>query len=128
VSDLSLIHDMPMKFLGFNYTRVTDLSPLKGLALENLHFKGTQVSDLSPLQGMPLRILECQDTPVRDLSPLKGAPLEDLKCDPAVAAGAGNREVLRSIQTLKQINGVTPAEFWKLADEGQAPQAPAQNE
>jgi Leucine-rich repeat (LRR) protein len=128
VSDLSPLQGMPLKFLGFNYTRVTDLSALKGMPLEKLHFKGTQVSDLSPLRGTPLSVLECQETPVRDLSPLRDAPLEDLKCDPAVAASPGNRKVLRSIKTLKQINGITPAEFWKLADQGQAPQAPAQNE
>ena len=48
-----------------------------------------------------------------DLSPLNTLPLEELTCPEALARK--NAPVLAEIKTLKTINGLPAAEFWKLA-------------
>jgi Leucine-rich repeat (LRR) protein/tRNA A-37 threonylcarbamoyl transferase component Bud32 len=134
VADLSPLRDVPhLVSLSYNLTSVADLSPLSGLGLTRLLCQGTQVQDLSPLKGMPLTGLACGRTPVKDLSPLKGmklsslgiagtavtdrSPLEGMPlvaiwCD---VKGEDELAFLRSIKTLRQINGRPAAEVLKEA-------------
>ena len=113
VSDLSPLKDMKLTTLLFDGTKVSDLSPLQGMPLTVLGCGGTQVSDLSPLKGMPLESLGFNSTNVTDLSPLKDMPLKHLICD---FKPFRDREILRSIKTLQEINNKPVADFWKEVD------------
>ena len=62
---------------------------------------------------MKLRTLERVNTKVTDLSPLLGSPLQELSCDFVAKRDAA---ILRSITTLKTINGKAAAAFWKEVD------------
>jgi Leucine-rich repeat (LRR) protein len=101
---------MPLRRLSIVNTGVSDLSPLVGMPLEQLDIAGTQVRDLAPLAGMPLTRLNFRRTAVEDVSPLKGMPLETL-------AGSikpkRDLEILRTLKSLKEINDVPAAEFFK---------------
>ena len=93
---------------------VSDLSPLQGMPLEALALPHTRVSDLSPLRGMPLRWLRIDQACVTDLSPLREVPLlEEINCDFQPRRDA---EFLRSLTTLKTIQGKPVTEFWKEVD------------
>jgi hypothetical protein len=70
---------------------------------------------------MPLTLLYCQGSGITDLSPLKGmTSLTDLKCD---FVPDRDSKILRSIKSLRNINGMSTSEFWKRVDAGEAPQA-----
>jgi serine/threonine protein kinase len=112
VWDLSPVKGMKLSVLVCG-TKVTDLSPLEGMPLQHLGCAGTLVSDLSPLRGMALEIFNCNHTQVADLSPLRGMPLKDLNC---TFRPERDGVILRSIKTLKRINGKPAAEFWKDVD------------
>ncbi len=118
VADLSPLCEMPLRLLHCGYTAVTDLGPLKSMPLTNLQIPHTAVSDLSPLRGMALTQLWCDGTKVQDLSPLTDMPLKELRCN---CAPKRDSEILRSIKTLKTINDLPVAEFWKQVDAGKAP-------
>jgi Leucine-rich repeat (LRR) protein len=136
VSDLSPLEGMPLEKLALCGNPVAKLEPLqKDTTLNSLDCRSTRVSDLSPLQGMHLQSLSCRNTPVTDLSPLNGMPLLSLDCGGTqvsdfsplrrmkLTAVSGNfkperdGEILRSIETLGQINGKPAKDFWKEADE-----------
>jgi eukaryotic-like serine/threonine-protein kinase len=109
--DLSPLKGAPLELLNIGRTKVADLSPLEDMiALHTLVLAGTLVADLSRLKRVPLKTLKIQCTKVSDLSPLKGMSLNKLWLD--LPTGQ-NAEVLRSLKNLEQINGETPAEFWK---------------
>ena len=98
---------------GTGASRLADLSPLKGMPLTYLDFNHTSVSDLSPLKGMPLTYLDCRGTMVSDLWPLKGMPLTQLQGDFKPERDA---VILRSIPTLKYINGNRVEVFWNAVN------------
>jgi formylglycine-generating enzyme required for sulfatase activity len=145
VSDLSPLAGQPLKTLFIISSPVTDLSPLRGMALEILRCEGsavadlrplagmsslrelnthmTRVTDLSPLKGLQLRRFWCAKTKVRDLSVLRDMPLDKLWCDPDTAALSENVRFLKPIQTLKTINDLPAAEFWRRVEAGEVPQA-----
>ena len=110
VADLSPLRGMPLVALNCGGTVVDDLSPLSGMRLRSLSVNGTAVRDLTPLQGMPLAYLDCSVTPVTDLSPIAQCPLVELVCpfDPDRDA-----KILLKISTLRRINGLPAADFWK---------------
>ena len=139
VSDLTPLEGMPLRELSLQgVKRVSDLGPLRGMPLESLNCSQTSVSNLTPLKGMPLRELACQSTGVHDLSPLAGMPLEKLNVSGARVTDltplkgmrlrsvhfrsqltrgiAKGMEVLRSMESLGEIDGATPAEFRKWYD------------
>jgi Leucine-rich repeat (LRR) protein len=121
VLDLSPLAGIKLTRLFFAQTRVSDLSPLTGMPLTELNFTQTDVSDLSPLKGMPLKALNCSHTRVSDLSPLKGMPLESLRFS---AVSEENLQIVRGIESLKQINDKLAAEFWKETEtRGEQPPA-----
>ncbi|MFA6561612.1 MAG: leucine-rich repeat domain-containing protein [Verrucomicrobiia bacterium] len=120
VSDLSPLKGMPMTHLDCGGTSVSDLGPLKGMPLDKLFVHKSMVADLSPLQGMRLTKFECCLTKISDLSPIKNMPLAELSCD---FVPERDRSILRSITTLKTINGVPTKEFWKHVAAGDVPQA-----
>jgi hypothetical protein len=133
------LQDMRLKELNFSWTQVSDLSPLKNMPLTTLVCSTTRVSDLSPLKDMPLTFLNCNYNDVSDLSSLKGMKLTTLMCGSTKAADLSplqgmkltkllfsqtqvincdfNAErdgpILRSITTLKTINGKSAKEFLK---------------
>jgi formylglycine-generating enzyme required for sulfatase activity/Leucine-rich repeat (LRR) protein len=110
LKDLSPLADLKaINQLSCGHSQITDLTPLKGLPLGLLAVANTPVSDLTPLQGMKLYLLDVHFTKVTDLTPLKGMPLGKLYVDEAVARK--NIEILRSITTLKEINGVEAKKF-----------------
>ena len=143
VTDLSPLRGMPLRRLTVGGSGVTDLSPLTGMPLESLICSQSSVTDLSPLQGMPLRELACQSTRVHDLRPLEGMPLEKLNVydarvtDLTPLKGMRLRsihfhsrhargivkgiEVLRSMESLGEIGGVPPPQFWKAHDARKRP-------
>jgi formylglycine-generating enzyme required for sulfatase activity len=121
VTDLSPLNGLPLTFLSLNCPYVTSLSPLKDMPLSALHIGGTLVSDLSPIKGMKLTGLQCNGTRVSDLSLLKDMPLTTLICDFEPDRDSG---ILRSIKTLRTINGKPADEFWKEVDARQAGKSP----
>lgn len=92
---------------------VSDLSPLRGMPLKVLYIPWTRVCDLSPLRGMVLIEAGLDGTPVTDLSPLEGMPLKSIRCGFQAERDA---KIVRSLSTLKTINGESAAEFWKEVD------------
>ncbi len=123
VSNLAPLKGMQLTGLHLSYTKVSDLAPLKGMQLTFLDFNATPVTDLSPLKGMKLTTLRCKYTKVADLSLLRGMPLKELECD--IELAKRHAEMLRSIKTLENINGKSPAEFWKEVSVAPPPLDPA---
>ncbi len=113
VRDLSPLKNMPLEKLAIGYTQVSDLSPLKGMPLKHLNIDGTKVTKLEPLKGAPLRELQYLGTPIDDISVLKAVALESVVCDFKPRRDAA---ILRSITTLKTINGKPTADFWRDFD------------
>jgi serine/threonine protein kinase len=113
LADLGPLRGLPLTSVICNRTAVTDLSPLRGMALTSLKLSGSPVTSLQPLRDMALLELDCRKTAVTDLSPLRKMPLRYLYCDLTVATNGPNRGVIRSLDKLKEINGVTPDSFWK---------------
>lgn len=113
VTDLSPLKGIGLRILNCQgCRRLDDLSPLKGIPLEQLIIDGTRVTDLSPLVGARLKKFRYRGTRVTDISPLRDMPLEEVYCD---FQAERDEAVLRSILTLKTINGKPAAEFWKDA-------------
>jgi anti-sigma factor RsiW len=102
--------------LGFTTDAVTDISPLRALpGLRTLRCRGSgpgkgKLSDLSPLKNLKLTHLRCQWNRIEDLSPLKGMALENLWCN---CNNERDLQLLRSLKTLKRINGVSAPVFFK---------------
>lgn len=116
VSDLSPLAGYVLKGINCSRSGVVDLSSLRGAKVEWFKCANTKVADLSPLRGMPLKTLTIVHTQVTDLSPLKDLPiLEELYCD---VVPSRDSEILRSLKTLKTINGKPVKEFWMNPDEG----------
>jgi serine/threonine protein kinase/Leucine-rich repeat (LRR) protein len=114
VADLSPLKGMPLEVLVAQRLPISDLSPLKGMPLTYLDLGWTtKITDLSPLTGMKLRVLGSGEAKIDDLSPLQGMPLETLWCK---FKPGPDTEFLRSIKTLKKINGKPAADFWKEVD------------
>jgi len=118
VADLTPLRHLALVSLDCAFSEVADLSPLAGMPLEQLAFQGTRVRDLSPLRGMPLAYLRLEGTPVRNFSPIVQCPLTNIGCSDHVDRGS-----LRTIKTLKTINGLPAAEFWRRVEAGESPQA-----
>ena len=93
---------------------LSDLYPLQGMPLTNLILRNTRVSDLSPLRGMQLTFFDYTNTLVSDISALKDMALEDVHCD---FHSGRDAVILRSMTSLKTINGQPAAEFWKHLDQ-----------
>lgn len=121
VADLSPLESMPLETLGIITSPVVDLSPLRGASLINLACFDTFVKDLSPLRGMPIDFLEVHLNQVTDHSPLRGMPLAHLRCD---FLPERDGDDLRSIKTLRNINGKPAVEFWKAVDAAKSPFPP----
>ncbi len=113
VRDLSPLKGMPLDALYISHTGVTDLSPLRGLPLSKLSIEGLKLTDYTPLGSLRLKMFHYRLTSLRDVSFLEGMPLEDVLCDFQPERDA---EVLRSIPSLRTINGKPAAEFWKEFD------------
>jgi eukaryotic-like serine/threonine-protein kinase len=106
---------MPLERLWCYANKVRDVSPLAGMKLNTLECDG--VTDLTPLRGMPLAQFG-DPCGVADIAPLLGMPLKSVRycVDPK-----RDREILRSIKTLEEINRLPVAEFWKQVDAGHIP-------
>ncbi len=107
--DLGPLAGAPLTSLNVGRTRVRDLTPLKGAPLHTLLCDHTAVTDLTPLKGMPLKLVRCEGSGVTDLTPLRGLRLEKLWCD---VDATRDGDVLRGLTTLREINDLTPREFW----------------
>ncbi len=116
VSDLSPLRGMPLEFVSLGGTQVRDLSPLRGAPLVVVNCAGTHVGDVAPLEGMALTLLDAADAPIADLSPLRKAPLEVLWCD---LLPQRDLELLRSMGSLKEINGKSTADALKQLEAAQ---------
>ncbi|MBS0207297.1 MAG: protein kinase [Planctomycetes bacterium] len=116
VTDLSPLKGMPLTYFQANVTRISDLSPLQGMPLKHLECGYSRVSDISVVRGMPLEQLVCIGNNIADLSPLKDTPLKSLHCD---LKSQRDFEIVRTIKTLKEINGKPAADFWKEVEEQQ---------
>ncbi len=130
IRDLAPLKGMPLTTLYISSTLVNDLTPLRGLPLEQLNVNGTPLADLAPLSGGRLRKLLCTSTGVSDLRPLQGLRLTHLAVNHTKVTDFGvlrglpleecqgdfvpqrDAALLRSITTLKKINGQPAAAFW----------------
>jgi len=95
-----------------NISEISNITALKGLPLGTLDLSATKVRDISSIKGMSLIFLDITDTEISDITVLKGMPLENLWL-PNTAKDIG---FLRSMKTLKYINGGLPYKFWKEFD------------
>ena len=125
IADLTVVGTMDLGTLWLRETPVTDLAPIKDLSLVSLDIQGSQIADLSPLAKMTsLKRLNIADCPITDLSPLKELSLTRLIFTPSrIEQGidvARNMPSLREVDTTfeGQARAKSPAEFWKLYDEG----------
>jgi len=121
VQDLSPLTGLPLERLdlgsAWGACPADDLTPLKGMPLTSLNLRRSPVSDLSPLSGMALTCLDIRDSRVKDISPLEGMPLKELSLSPdRITTGLA---VIRSIKSLKTINGMPAATFWEKYDAGE---------
>jgi Leucine-rich repeat (LRR) protein len=121
LEDLSPLRDLPLKVLDCSRNGVADLSPLRGMLLSSFNCSYGGVTDLSPLRGMPLEYVGFYARPIEDLAPLADSPLVEIYCSPPLASRPENVKVLKSIPTLKTINGLPAAEFWKKVEAGEVP-------
>ncbi len=113
VSDLKPLAGLPLDYLNLSELPVSDLSPITSLkTLKTLCLDGMPATDLTPLRGLRLKTLSIKGTPVADLTPIKEMPLQSLRLD----YQADRKEVLRSLKSLEDINGKSPADFWKEVD------------
>jgi hypothetical protein len=87
------------------------------MPLASLELDGTKVANLAPLRGMKLITLVISNTPVTDLTPLKDLPLQRLEAEKVAADFAP----LKAVRTLKTINDLPVAEFFRGSKEGWAP-------
>jgi len=120
VRDLSPLKGMPLTSLNLgNCLQVGDLTPLKGMPLTGLRLVNCeQVRDLTPLKDMPLTWLDISGhDQIRDLTPLQGMNLTEVSVTPKnITKGM---DVLRQMKSLKKINALPPADFWKKYDAGE---------
>jgi Leucine-rich repeat (LRR) protein len=102
VRDLGPLARTGLTRLGLEACPATDLTPLKGLKLQTLDLTGAAVTDLSPLVGMPLEELRLAGSQPESLAVLARLPLVRVTgpFDPV-----RDRELLKSIPTLKSVNG-----------------------
>ena len=138
VSDLAPLAGMPLVELDCRYAPITDLAPLAGMPLSILSVDCPKLVDVTPLQQVKsLKRLWCGDA-IADLSPLVGLQLEFLRAGPRVAdlsplsempltkfefhtfRNERDGKVLREIKTLKLINDLPVAEFWKSIESNSA--------
>jgi hypothetical protein len=133
LSDLGPLAELRLEVLDCRDTRIADLKALSNMPLRSLLMGRTNVSDLGPLRNLPLESLQFWVTPVRDLSPLRNLPLTDIHCDEELLAQNNNRDVLRSMKTLRRIQTMPAEEYWrkyperqKLAETPAAAQQPRQ--
>jgi hypothetical protein len=131
LTELPLLTDLAITW----YLDLKSLAPLKGLKLTRLDVSTTSVSDLSPLEGMPLEYLNVDEcSKLKDLTPLskiltltslvvsrtevkKLSPLAGLKLQEIILNHEKFPEeemaVLRQMTSLKRINKMPVAAFWK---------------
>ena len=115
VKDLSPLAGMPLNYLNVSFLPVDndDLRVISGLTgLKMLVFERSPLPDLSFLSSLRLDQLSLRGIPVDDIRPLAKMPLERIHLEyrPQFA------EILRSIKTLKMINGKPLDEFWRDVD------------
>lgn len=120
VKDLTPLKGMPLTILSLPHCwQVQDLTPLQGMPLRFLDLNSCgQVHNLTPLQGMPLTQLQVSGTQVHDLTPLEGMNLALIHL-PGKNKSIQGMEVLRRMKSLRTINDMTAAEFWKRYDAGE---------
>ena len=131
ISDLTPIRGMPINNLHMANTQVLDLSPLAGMPLGELHCQYCKFTDIKPLQGMPFHTLEIHGNRITDLSPLAGSSVEylniykteitdwspiqtvqRLKMITFDFVKERDIDILRSVNTLEQINERSATDFW----------------
>ena len=123
LEDLRPLQGLALVGFGCPFSHVDDLSPLNEMKLISFDCWDTPVTDLTPLKGSNLEFVNCPSTKIADFSLFKTMPLKTLKCDVSTAKQAANRSVLESITTLREINKLDTAEFWKQVDSGLTPSA-----
>ena len=135
IADLTPIKGMPITNLHMANTQVKDLSPLVGMPINDLRCQYCRFSDMSPLQGMPLHTLEIHGNPITELSPLTNSPVCNLNIYKTLISDwnalktmprlrligldfekTRDTEILRSITTLEEINGLSASDFWRTVD------------
>ena len=104
---------MELDQLSIASTQVKDLSPLRGMkTLKRLYCNDSLIGDLSPLAGLRLEQFQYYGTSVRDISILRDMPLEQVWWNHR----EGERDILRSIPTLKMIQNKPVDVYWKEVD------------
>jgi hypothetical protein len=118
--DLAPLRGMPLFRLDVSDTAASSLADLTDDKLQELIVNRTAIRDLAPLKKLPrLRTFECLGCPIESLEPLAGRPLEEINLD---FRPERDEAVLKSLKSLKRINGLSVADFWR-----KRAQAPADN-
>ncbi len=128
IKDFSILKDMPLTVLNLSGTAFGSIDLVKGKKLESLDISKTKVIDISGLSGMPLAYLNVENTYVSNVRALKDAPLKIFMCRGArindysplrdssieslwIDEPFKQRELLRSLSSLKELNGRVPLEL-----------------
>jgi hypothetical protein len=112
----SRLQGKDVDYLRFSTDAISDISPVRALAkLRTLYIDGSgpgkgRLADLSPLAGLPIIWLSLHHNPIGDLTPLQGFPLQQLSVKFDLKRDG---DLLRSIKSLKSINGRPVAEILK---------------
>lgn len=135
LEDISALKGIPLNYINLRNTKVSDMSALKGMKLTSITLAGHKISDISFLKGMQLKTIDLtwavklrdisclkntaslkkiylDFTKVTDLSPLKKMQLEEI----GLPNKARDIEFLRNMKSLKTINKISAADFWKEYD------------
>lgn len=141
VKDISFLEEMPLTQLSLRHTEVGDLSPLQKTKLEWLILDGCKhVKDLSPLRQLPITVLSCNGCEqIKDLTPLENLKLTQLQiagCPQVTDLTTLKKmklteinftpkyvtqgiEVIRQMESLNNICGLSPKDFWQKYDAGE---------
>jgi hypothetical protein len=114
VSDLSVLAPMQLTSCFLRSNRVSNISVLKGKPIRFLTLNESAVTNIAPLRGVPLERLDLIGSGVRDVEPLRGAPLQKLFF--RVEVVTNGIDVIRTLETLTEINEIPAAMFWAQYD------------
>jgi hypothetical protein len=120
LTDLTPLRELQqLQELDLYMTAVSDLSPLKGMPLRSLILNANlKIQDLRPLEALPLTELHLRSTGVRDLTPLGRLNLERITLPDPIDRLKG-LELLQKMESLKEINQMSAAVFWKKYADGE---------
>jgi len=108
--------------LGLSAMPAESLARLRGMNITELSISDMALRNLTPIQGLPLKKLSLVHVRVNDFSAFARMRLESIRIYPPSRVAEAAR-VLQNMKSLKQINFLPAAEFWKRHDAARAPKS-----